>query len=256
MSDITRGDVTGTQGSGSGGTAETAKSEAREVASTAGDEAGRVATTAKQEATSVAREAKSQARDLYHQTQGELRDQAAHQQERVASGLRALADQLGSMADGADQQGVAADLVRQASAKAGQVGHWLGDRDPGSLLTEVKSFARRKPGIFIGAAALAGLAAGRLTRALAQGAPSAGESVGQSTTASRPTSTTAPSPGATAAPAGGVSSSAGYAPPPLPPVGGGQVPPTGVSPVYDRTEAAHGGAPFTEGSGDDRRDTV
>ncbi len=66
--------------------------------------------------------------------------------------------------------GVAADLVRQASTRIQGIAGWIGDRDPGSLLTEVKSYARAKPGTFIAVAALAGLVAGRLTRALSEGA--------------------------------------------------------------------------------------
>lgn len=252
MSDITSGDVSETRGSDAGGTASTAAHEARDVASTAGHEAGRVAATAKDEAGAVAHEVAGQARELYHQTQGELREQAARQQERVASGLQALASQLGSMADGADQQGVATDLVRQVSARAGDVGHWLGDRDPGTLLSEVKSFARRKPGVFIGVAALAGLAAGRLTRALAQGAPTAGDTATGRAGAS-PAAT-----GAASAPvqdhATPVQERAGYVPPAIPPVGGGQVAPAGVAPVYDRTQAERDGAPFIPGGDDDRRD--
>ena len=48
---------------------------------------------------------------------------------------------------------------------------WLENRDPGSLLDEVKSFARQRPGTFLLAAAGAGLLAGRLGRSLQAGAP-------------------------------------------------------------------------------------
>ena len=48
---------------------------------------------------------------------------------------------------------------------------WLENRDPGSLLEEVKSFARQRPGTFLLAAAGAGLLAGRLGRSLQAGAP-------------------------------------------------------------------------------------
>lgn len=247
MSDITPGGATVPQGTGSGGTVETAKSEASGVAATAGDEAGRVVDTAKSEAKTVAREAKNQARDLYHQSTRELREQAGHQQARVATGLRALADELGSMADGSADQGVGSDLVRQVSAKAGEIGSWLGDRDPGSLLTEVKSFARRKPGVFIGVAALAGLAAGRLTRALAQGAPDDDAA----TTASRPVTpaATPPVPPVPPAPPRPEASITGAVPPPaVPPVGGG-------TPVYEQTTTG-AGDPFAGRSGDDRPHTV
>ena len=123
--------------------------------------------TAKDEAASVAREATSQVKDLYAQTQSELREQAGQQQQRVAAGLRSIGDELGGMASGSQDQGLATDLVRQASDRVGGVAQWLDQRDPGSLLAEVKSFARRKPGTFIAIAAVSGVVAGRLARSLA-----------------------------------------------------------------------------------------
>jgi hypothetical protein len=125
-----------------------------------------VAGTAKEQASAVASEAATQAKDLIKQTQSELREQAGVQQQRVATGLRSLSDELGSMANNADSPGVASDLVQQAATRAGSVATWLDGRDPGALLDEVKSFARKRPGTFIGLAAVAGVVAGRLTRSL------------------------------------------------------------------------------------------
>jgi len=149
------------------GKTETAKTELSGVTDTAAQGAAAVADTAKEEAANVAHEATHQVKDLYQQTQQELKEQAAVQQERVASGLRSLGAELGSMASSTESPGIATDLVRQASAYVDHTASWLSDRDPGSLLSEIESYARRKPGTFIAAAALAGIVAGRLTRALA-----------------------------------------------------------------------------------------
>jgi vacuolar-type H+-ATPase subunit E/Vma4 len=146
---------------------DTAKAQAGDLKDTAKAEAGNVAGTAKEEAANVASEAKSQAKDLFRQTQQELREQAATQQQRVATGLRSVSDELNGMASNAENQGVASDVVRQVAQRAGGVASWLDGRDPGSLLTEIKAFARRRPGVFIAGAAVAGVVAGRLTRALA-----------------------------------------------------------------------------------------
>ena len=75
------------------------------------------------------------------------------------------------MADAPDQQGVASDLIRQAADRSESVASWLDNRDPGSLLDEVKSFARQRPGTFLLVAAGAGMLAGRLGRSLQAGAP-------------------------------------------------------------------------------------
>ncbi|MCS5735221.1 hypothetical protein [Herbiconiux daphne] len=149
------------------GKVDTAKQEAADLKDTAAEQVGNVAGTAKEEAGNVAREAKSQAKDLYLQSQQQLKEQAGVQQQRVASGLRSLGDELGEMASSSENSGLASDLVRQVSERAGSAASWLDARDPGSLLAEVKSYARRKPGTFIAVAAVAGVVAGRLTRALA-----------------------------------------------------------------------------------------
>lgn len=159
-----------TQTPASSGSVDTAKHEASELKGTAAEQAKDVAGSVKDEATSVAREVKTQAKDLFAQTQGELKDQAHTQQQRVSEGLRSVSDELDSMANDSAQDGVAADLVRQVSGRLSGAANWLGDRDPGSVLNDVKQFARAKPGTFILGAVIAGVVVGRLTKALASNA--------------------------------------------------------------------------------------
>ncbi|KAA9130053.1 hypothetical protein [Microbacterium caowuchunii] len=234
------------------GKVDTAKHEAGQVAQTASQEAGHVVETAKTEAASVAGEAKSQVQDLYAQTQRELREQATTQQHRVAEGLHSVGDELESLAQGAENPGVATDVVRQVAQRVNGIASWLGDRDPGSVLNEVKSYARRKPGTFIAVAAIAGLAVGRLTRALAENAAdSSGGATGggeQTPRASAGTSTPTP--------AGGVR---GVVPPGagIPDVGtpgSGHVAAAGAgtaevgTPVYDESRAAWEGTRPDDGT--------
>jgi gas vesicle protein len=147
-------------------TPQVAKEQAAAVTSSAKDAGQNVAGVAKDEAKNVATEATRQAKDILGQTRTEISQQAADQQQRVAGGLRSLGTELGSMAERSDESGVASDLAQQASAKANELADWLEQRDPGSLLNEVTSFARRRPGVFLAIAVGAGLAAGRLTRGL------------------------------------------------------------------------------------------
>lgn len=159
-------------GGGVGGSrTDAVKGEAADVARTAADSAHNVAETAKTEAANVASEAKANAKDLLYQARSDLTDQAGVQQQKVASGLRSVSDELHAMARASDQPGVASDLVRQAADRSSAVAAWLDGRDPGSLLNEVKSFARQRPGTFLLLAAGAGVLAGRLTRSLSAGAP-------------------------------------------------------------------------------------
>jgi uncharacterized protein YjbJ (UPF0337 family) len=162
---------------GDGSTTEVAKAQAGEVADTAKQAGAQVAGTVKEQAGQVTAEAKNQAKQLLSQAQSELTEQAASTQQRVSSGLHALADELAGMARNSEQDGVATDLARQAADKARLAAGWLADRDPGSLLDEVRSFARRKPGTYLAIALGAGVLAGRLTRGLT--APTDNETPGK-----------------------------------------------------------------------------
>jgi|GEM_PF-412207 len=152
------------------GTVETARQEAAGVADVARDAAGGVIDVAKSEASHVAQDVKMNARQLFTQTKGELAEQAATQQQRVAEGLWSISDELSAMANTSQEGGVATDLVRQAAQRSSAVAAWLENRDPGSLLDEMKSFARRRPGAFLLLAAGAGVLAGRLGRGMAENA--------------------------------------------------------------------------------------
>ena len=154
----------GTASPAAAGQSPTAGDRAADVKDTSVAAGQHVAGVTKQELHKVGSEAKKQAKDLYQETQTELTDQAASQQKRVASGIRSLADEFGAMAGASETQGVASDLIEQAATRATGIADWLDQRDPGSLLTEVKDYARRKPGTFIAIAAVAGILAGRLTR--------------------------------------------------------------------------------------------
>lgn len=166
--------------SGPSGTVDTAKEQAGQLTDSAKASATEVAQSAKSAATDVAGEAKRQAKDLLHESRTELVEQAGVQQQRVAAGLRSLGEELGGMARSSEQPGVAADLVSQAASRADSVASWLDARDPGSLLSEVKDFARRSPGTFIGLAAIAGVVAGRLTKNLAADAKDSAADAGSS----------------------------------------------------------------------------
>ncbi|QYF88803.1 hypothetical protein KY499_11285 [Arthrobacter sp. PAMC25284] len=154
-----------------GSRSDAAKDEAADVARQATDAVQNVTDTAKSEAANVAAEVKTSARDLMAQAKSDLTDQAGTQQQKVAEGLRSVSTELHSMVSASDQPGVATDLVRQAAERSSAVASWLDGRDPGSLLTEVTSFARQKPGTFLLLAAGAGILAGRLSRSLSAGAP-------------------------------------------------------------------------------------
>lgn len=145
-------------------TASAAKEQAGEVSQHAADAGQQVAGVAKEQAQALTAEAGAQAKDLLNQTRTELTNQASIQQQRLAAGLHSLGDELHAMTQHESDSGVATDLAHQAAAKSHDLASWLEAREPGSLVGELKDFARRRPGAFLGLAAGAGVLAGRLTR--------------------------------------------------------------------------------------------
>jgi hypothetical protein len=161
-----------------GAVKDTAKDEAANVKDTAAQEAGavkdtavqagqQVAGVAKEEAKNVVAETATQAKDLFRQAASEVSGQAGQQQQKVAGLLHSYAKELGSMASSSNESGPLTDLAHQASRKGGEIAHWLEDKEPGDVLDELRSFARRRPVAFLVGAAVAGVLAGRFTRGLA-----------------------------------------------------------------------------------------
>jgi hypothetical protein len=148
------------------GTAHVVKDHASDLGHSSVQTGKHVADVAREQASGVAAEAGRQGRDLLQQAQGQMEEQAARGQRRVAERLLSLSSELRSMAGNPSQGGVAADLVQQAAARVCDAGQWLDAREPGQVVHEVQSFARRRPTAFLLLAAGAGLVAGRLTRGL------------------------------------------------------------------------------------------
>jgi uncharacterized membrane protein YqjE len=187
-----------TQDIGTTGATDTGAGEqAKHVASTAADQTQQVAGTAQEEIAKVAGEARAQAQDLVGEARTQaaqvLGEQAGTQRDRVVSTLSGLSSDLRSMADGAQDSGLAATLAREAADRARTLEQHLDGRDPAALLDDVRRFARQRPGLFLAGALVAGIAAGRLTRG-AQAAQSEG-TTGTASPGGGTTGTGAPSAG-------------------------------------------------------------
>jgi hypothetical protein len=136
--------------------------EAAGVGRSARQAGQRVAHTAASEAKQVVAETRYQARGLLEQGRQQVRDQVGFQQERVALRLATVADELREMAH-MSRSAPVGELVDQGAESLHQLAGWLKDQQPGDLVEEVRRFARRRPGVFLLGAALAGVVAGRLT---------------------------------------------------------------------------------------------
>jgi hypothetical protein len=145
--------------------ASTAVTKTGEVAGTATEGARQVASEASRQASQLTSEALSSARTLVGEATGSLREQAGQQTERAASGLRSLSDQMRALAEGrTDEAGPAGDYARQAGEKLQEVADRLESGGIEGALSDLQSFARRRPGVFLLGAAAAGFAVGRLVR--------------------------------------------------------------------------------------------
>ncbi|MET0763217.1 MAG: hypothetical protein ABWY29_00025 [Blastococcus sp.] len=212
-------------------TKDLAVGEARNVGQTAAQAGSQVASTATEQAKEVAAETQRQAKDLLDQGRTQVKDQVITQQQKAGQSLSSLAQEIRALADGSSQgaPGPARDLLQQASGTVENLAAMLQNKEPGELLDDIRSFARRKPGLFLLGAAAAGVLAGRLTSGV-KAAHSDAASSPQQLTGYPTTNYVDPTPSYADTTATYTGTSAGYSTTgsaPLPPPPYGTVPPEG-----------------------------
>jgi hypothetical protein len=141
-----------------------AREQAGAVKDTALEQGQHVVGVAKEQAQNVAAEAGVHVKDLLSEGLSEVRSQAGAQQKRLATAVHSLADELGTMASKSDKSGPLTGYAKEASRRGGELAHYLENAEPSELLDTVRSFARRRPAVFLGLSALSGVVVGRLTR--------------------------------------------------------------------------------------------
>jgi hypothetical protein len=150
--------------SGADTTTQQLRDQTRAVGETAVQAGGDVVQSAKEQGREVVTETGRQAGQLYGQVRAEVNDQARVQQKRVADSLFSVANEAARIADQGGESGPVTQVVREASGRIMQAGRWLEVRDPGHVLNEFKTYARRHPGVFLVTAAVLGAVAGRLAK--------------------------------------------------------------------------------------------
>ncbi|MDT0343475.1 hypothetical protein [Streptomyces litchfieldiae] len=121
--------------------------------------------TAREQGRSMAYQARDQARTTAHDLRGRVADEADSQTHRTAGTVRQWADDLAGLAHNAPGDSPARTLVAQAAEGGHQAADYIDQHGFGGLIDEVQDFARRRPAAFLGGAALAGLAVGRMVKA-------------------------------------------------------------------------------------------
>jgi hypothetical protein len=159
---------------------ENAEASARTVQEKASDDAG----TARQEASRVVGETSAQAQDLVGRLKGQVGEQASGQTHNLAENIRRLASELRAMSENGKPDSPATSIVRQVADQGETIADRLEHRGPDGLVNDLQGFARRRPGLFLAGAALAGFAVSRLTKGVS--AAGDGGSGGDGTSAQRP----------------------------------------------------------------------
>jgi hypothetical protein len=168
------------------------KDKATDAAEAAKQAGAEVAQTAAEKAKDVAQETSEQARDLVGEARAQVRQQASAQHRSLVTNLRSLGDELGGITAGSQQSGVATEAASQLRDRVRGAADWLEGREPGDLIEELRSFARRRPGAFLLGAVAAGVVAGRLTRGVVAvhaddtNAPATSESASQNDPVTQP----------------------------------------------------------------------
>ena len=143
-----------------------AAEHASELKDTAKDRAGEVASTVKEQAGEVAHEAAHQGREVLEKAKQGLHDQAQARTSELSQSLRRLGGEVQALADGRPEEaGPVAGYVRQAATKFNDVAERVDREGVDGILEDVAEFGRRKPGMFLAAAGIAGFMLGRMIRA-------------------------------------------------------------------------------------------
>jgi len=128
----------------------------------------------------VVGEAANQARNLVDEAKASVNVHSVEQRDRAADGLRSLSSQFQRMArqssnpamPGQSDNSTATKVVDEVARRTNAVADYLQEHEPDQLIEELRGYARRHPGVFMGIAAGLGLVIGRATRAMSSGASS------------------------------------------------------------------------------------
>lgn len=164
MSDTAR-----TTSPGDQSTTDVAREQGQQVKGTAKDAASNVGGTAADRGRDVRRQAQGHAREIAGNAQSQLKGHAQDETQRAGAALSTAGTQLRALADGrVDEAGVFGEYVGQAADTVNRWADTINDRGFDSLLDDLRSLGRRRPGTFLLGALAAGVVAARFGRNLAQ----------------------------------------------------------------------------------------
>ena len=139
----------------------------------AAEQAKHAASVAQDEAKQVAADVRDQARGLLTETRTQVEDQSRTQRDRLVETIRTFSDDLDGMAE--QRSGLASDAAREVANRVRSFGQQLDGREPTELLDDLRSFARRRPGMFLAGSVIAGVVVGRFLRGSREATQTSGQ---------------------------------------------------------------------------------
>ncbi|MFI8345300.1 hypothetical protein ACIF8W_35325 [Streptomyces sp. NPDC085639] len=224
--------------------AHTVQEKASESASLVGSKAAEVGGTAKDQAANVVGEATAQARDLVGELRTQLTDQAQTQTQRLAENVRRLSQELRELGENGRPDSTMADVARQIADGGHQIAAHVEKRGPDGLVGDLQSFARRRPGVFLAGAALAGFVVARAGKSVSAAGSAGIPSAAHDDSSGAPSPTPSREAGPVAGPDAGRSAVPVGTGDPLDTYGQSQRPQvTPAPPAYPPTSEPPGGMP-------------
>jgi len=152
--------------------ASTAKEQGQQVLRSTADQANEVVGTAKQQASEVAQQASAEARNLLDETRSRMEEQTAAGAAKLGENLSRLGTEALALAEGRPAEAPTVqgyvrrtgETLLDAADRAYGISDDVRTRGVGAVLADVQTFARRRPGVFLLGAAVAGVLAGRAVR--------------------------------------------------------------------------------------------
>lgn len=126
------------------------------------DGASTAAESARHGVQEVADDAKRQTRHLMSEARDQVRTEAEGQTERASGFTRELSDELREIADRGESSGYLTSLAGSGADTLDRFSSKLDERGLDGALDEVKTFARRRPGLFLAGCFGAGVVLGRV----------------------------------------------------------------------------------------------
>lgn len=148
-------------------TSQVAREQGRQVKGSAQDAASNVAGTAGERARDIKQQAGTHARGVAQEAGRQMRGRAQQETERAGTALSSAGSQLQALAEGrTDDAGVFGEYAQQAADSVNRWADSVQERGFDGLVDDLRTFGRRRPGMFLLSAVAAGVVAGRLGRNL------------------------------------------------------------------------------------------